>query len=1359
MSKKSRKRKLEGEDQSMIDWEQESLLPDDLKDEMESMWEIPQVFHFLHLTKEALNVPHLTMYEMERMLLMPRASRQLANIMTCLLSSAMTKAKLRKIPPMPYEFWTNILTHKLKGWFKVYDGKHRDAVKVLETIGVEPEFWKVFSDATLAEGKDFEELSFRQKVWLLKTVCDTIMHTRKTVQEEMAKQPWEDQFETTLGTDRYGARYIYFPQFLKTDLRVYRHCLDNKVLASAKAKTKAETVQKRKSRWNGATIRNRSRTKKSMDYPGDCGCNSDSAVNSTTNEDDSARSASSCDNNNHINLEALERKRRTRSLSKASQDSTTSTETRCSNTRSSGYDTSTSNDKPRTRDPPTKMFRGFTSAGDDKCNIEIINGILDGLKSQIDDVADEDESTLDNPEATRDSERSVDNLSSGSKTDDEKLNEIIGAESSRLFLPEETHRIAASKSDDEKLNETRSVVGGQMKDSENREADSSVKPEELEEEARHEAGEEVVSSCRNMESVESRKSTRRSLRVRSRRRSALSTTVAKSKEEKGRSLMENCDSNEEVEAKYNLRRAKSEDGAKGEKFDHLLAELGVSKFKLVADSVETLRELVSSFSSNEAMEEERRQEEPLPSCEEKLVQRLTELLSSLEETETILKDATKKARAKLQKEWSNFKEGLEDQDSSGEGGLSSNWWVLGSQGCPLPAPGEATLQTLSQPALSPFGDRQEVASEEPERTKRQQQGEAAEDDCERDRSQNEEEAEPPGDDTEESKEQEAEQESRRVLRARGVSSYTEQLYSDDEGDENELEEWTDVEAVYAAASAQASASTPHPPAKARQPDDGSQEEDSDQDWILPSSRKRKNKRPSASRRLKSFQHKLQGIKVDAQQEKPDSTVASPMDSGTSNDECKTKEATETIEASESKQDPTSGTICKIESVVSVHSELDIKDEGPIFDPAPTNYENPYPPAPQQGYVMVKTDHNPVNYYVMQPDMMQHAPLMQSHPMMQQGYYLQNAPAPSYMLPHQSYVSPRQAGYQQGPQMIAPQQFLGQPPHHPGYVPYMVSPPQENYLAVQVPRVQETSRPVQVTRPSRGQTRAAIPRQNYAHANGAVIRSSMPIRSQSTRAPRGRPAQQQRPVNPGRCQRQEKPNPSSQKTTSLIVLSDSDDEIEMIVTEKPEGAAGSSRKPDQPRQKPKVTSEVTVSTSKGTIPPQIIQRMSQGGISITPVKPAAPAQNSGTQLVVVVNETGSHYALALPNGSKLILTPEQVAQIRASNGGKLILSEKAFESERVPSAKCVEKNSSTVSTLRMCMVTLKPSTRGEILEELLEVPSGTVDDVDGKPSAILQHTSSSEFKDRPLARNDPRGSFLRLESSLITFPAWFCGKDQ
>lgn len=47
---------------------------------------------------------------------------------------------------------------------------------------------------------------------------------------------------------------------------------------------------------------------------------------------------------------------------------------------------------------------------------------------------------------------------------------------------------------------------------------------------------------------------------------------------------------------------------------------------------------------------------------------------------------------------------VEDQDSSSESGLSSNWWVLGSQGKdPLSVPGDATLQTLPQLTLSSLG--------------------------------------------------------------------------------------------------------------------------------------------------------------------------------------------------------------------------------------------------------------------------------------------------------------------------------------------------------------------------------------------------------------------------------------------------------------------------------------------------------------------------------------------------------------------------------------------------------------------------------------------------------------------------------
>lgn len=239
---------------------------------------------------------------------------------------------------------------------------------------------------------------------------------------------------------------------------------------------------------------------------------------------------------------------------------------------------------------------------------------------------------------------------------------------------------------------------------------------------------------------------------------------------------------------------------------------------------------------------------------------------------------------------------VEDQDSSGESGLSSNWWVLGSQGKdPLSTPGDATLQTLSQLALSPPGTQKQsrqVESEHESAAKSFEQSHHESQEASDEQRNRSDEKQPDVDTSpgrnqvmEEGEKQEhgenesasndegilfhsllavfysdtlflfhtenytsfadtrqETQYSRRVLRARGISSYTEQFYSDDESDENELEEWTDVEAVYAAPGTQTNTSTSHVDSKDRNTGNWSEEEDSDQDWILPSSRKRKNKR-------------------------------------------------------------------------------------------------------------------------------------------------------------------------------------------------------------------------------------------------------------------------------------------------------------------------------------------------------------------------------------------------------------------------------------------------------------------------------------------------------------------------------------
>ncbi|KOC59879.1 Uncharacterized protein KIAA2026 [Habropoda laboriosa] len=1373
MSKKNRKRKLEGEEQTMVDWEQENFFSEEIRNEMESMWEIPQIFHFLHLAKNALNIPHLSMYEMERMLLIPRASKQLANIMTSLLSSPMTKAKLRKIPPMPYEFWTNILAYKMKSWFKIFEAKHRDAVKVLEIIGVEPEFWSVFPDAPLLNGKDFEELTFKQKVWLLKTICDTVMHTRKTVQEAVGKQPWEDQIETILGTDRYGARYVYFPQFLKSDLRIYRHSLDNNILSTVKPikpKLKADPGKKtlhaslikkrakyrrKKSRWStGLTPKSSKKKVNKSDekHVNDCKCSSDSATGSLINEDTNLSSTSTCSNNNNnnnsssnnnnVNLDTVDIKK-SRSPSKCSEMSTESDKTRCKSVKSSGYDTNSSMGTISKNRSSQKMFKGFSdNSSNNKCNIKIINGILCNLKAG---TSEENNSTEDTSQITLElnpirqqyldtmdlhiargdsADRTIDNLSSISKTDDEKLNEIISAESSKLNDKDnvhtviETHQISiTSKSDDEKLNETRtshrqedsaSSSGRNGKESivrQNGGLGKEQKPDKT--------PLKLDDTSKSTNEVDSFDDTDLSL-------SELRSMLQKEAMDDDFSL------DEETEVKYDLRKSKYKktEGWKQEKenFNEMLLELSASKFQLVADSISSFKELIASFSlknlistfsqkRNGSHADSDGEIEPMPPCEVKLIQRMTELLSSLEGMEPALRDSMKKARGKLQKEWTNFKAGsAEDQDSSGEG-LGSNWWVLGSQGCPLPTSGDTTLQTLSQPTVSPTGSQTVSNKHEEEQNNHAEHDKTVDQECKESQDENAESEAQGGqperdegnsqDNTQraekETKEDssEEEQHTRRVLRARGISSYTEQFYSDDEIEENELEEWADVEAVYAAPSAQVDTSAAHLTPKIRHADDRTNEEDSDQDWILPSSRKRKNKRPSANRRLKAFQHKLQNIKLGALQDAADSRLISPSNICSENkklnvaetlisksNEPASPEATNsssTIENNETvvendlkERVPSTETSCKVENVTSVHSELDIKDEGPIYDYT-SQIDNSYITNPNSNYLMLKTD--PTNYYLMQPNpvipqnaLVQPSPVVSNIvPPIPHGYYVQGGQNYIIQSPQAGFLPP-QHFQPQGPQMMAPQQFV----NHSGYLPCMVAAqPQPGYVATEQQMISQNpslpiyTNPAALPRPP--QNRYPVPRQNYPHPNGAVIRSSMPIRGNTPRANNARITKnlQQQRNTPVRMPKPRKLNTPAeninQKTTSLIVLSDSDDEIEMIITEKTGPETESEKAKTTPKrnnvqvkQKPAVTSDVAITSTKGAIPPQILQRMNQGGISITPVKPPPPIQNTSTQLVVVVNETGSHYALSLPNGSKLILTPEQVAQIRASNGGKLIL---------------------------------------------------------------------------------------------------------
>ena len=403
-----------------------------------------------------------------------------------------------------------------------------------------------------------------------------------------------------------------------------------------KKKTK---YRRRKSRWsNGLPPKSKKKISKRDDkVVNDCKCTSDSAIGSLINEDTNFSSTSTCsnnnnnsntnnnnndnnsNNNNNINLDIINVER-LRSSSKCSKDA--SQKTCCKSTKSSGYDTSNSNHVISGKRLSQKMFKGFSDSSNNvKCDIEIINGILSNLKSETNEekVTDDNDISLThasknklklNPtrqqyldsmdlQINKDNpvDRTIDNLSTTSKTDDEKLNEIISAENLKLndkssndiHNVRKTHQISiVSKSDDEKLNESRTHTynqGDNVNFSEKKTGSRVLRQNGKFKEQKSDNESDQTSKTNEIESFDDKDLSLSELR----------SMLQKEAMEDDFSFDESSEN-----GKYNLRKLnnKKTNDSKQETddFNVMLLELSTSKFQLVADSLNSLRDLISSFS-------------------------------------------------------------------------------------------------------------------------------------------------------------------------------------------------------------------------------------------------------------------------------------------------------------------------------------------------------------------------------------------------------------------------------------------------------------------------------------------------------------------------------------------------------------------------------------------------------------------------------------------------------------------------------------------------------------------------------------------------------------------------------------------
>ena len=69
-------------------------------------------------------------FELERMLLMPQASKTLSMLLTSLLLSPQQRLKINEQPYMPYRVWARKLAHKTMLWYRCFQREGRDTQKV-----------------------------------------------------------------------------------------------------------------------------------------------------------------------------------------------------------------------------------------------------------------------------------------------------------------------------------------------------------------------------------------------------------------------------------------------------------------------------------------------------------------------------------------------------------------------------------------------------------------------------------------------------------------------------------------------------------------------------------------------------------------------------------------------------------------------------------------------------------------------------------------------------------------------------------------------------------------------------------------------------------------------------------------------------------------------------------------------------------------------------------------------------------------------------------------------------------------------------------------------------------------------------
>ncbi|CAG0880466.1 unnamed protein product [Cyprideis torosa] len=213
------------EERKIVEWEQTEVMGAENMLQLKHMPEIPMLEHFLQITKDYFYLKEIPIFTLERSIMLPRESSQFAYLMTGLLSLGRMK-DIYNHPPMPYSYWSARLEERIREIYKAFFKLEKDRQKMFEQKGVEPKFFDVLGEHFPFRARKFHEMNYYQRAWLLLGFCDYLLKTRPSLKTRVFDvAPVSELRAVTLGVDDASWTYYHFPSFAEGKnpaVRVYK---------------------------------------------------------------------------------------------------------------------------------------------------------------------------------------------------------------------------------------------------------------------------------------------------------------------------------------------------------------------------------------------------------------------------------------------------------------------------------------------------------------------------------------------------------------------------------------------------------------------------------------------------------------------------------------------------------------------------------------------------------------------------------------------------------------------------------------------------------------------------------------------------------------------------------------------------------------------------------------------------------------------------------------------------------------------------------------------------------------------------------------------------------------------------------